>query len=238
MKRIGAFYCFYLSLLSLFAQSGSYMYTVLKINDLTTMVKGHSVYRDQPFNNIAEIQFTNCHNAFIIAFNHKSKTNIYIRGKCVGSKIISESHDLLGGYAFEDRNFVPEERPNDYGYNSRGANLPASYEDKSPYLTGKGSNSDYTVPNQHSADNLYPNAYSYLSRDETIIIVVGAFIEKQNADHTLSRIIAEGYKPYMAQNGTFTRVGIKVNYQSLTELDNMINVIRSRYNPEAYIIKP
>ncbi len=238
MKRIGAFYCLYLSLLSLFAQSGSYMYSVLKINDLTTMIKGHSVYRDQPFNNLAEVQFTNCYNAFIIAFNHKSKTTIYIRGKCVGSKIISESYDVLGSYASFDPNFEPEERPRDYEYSARGGtNVPASYEYKSPPIT-KGNNFDLMVPHEYGANNSNPNAYLDFSRDETVVIVVGAFIEKQNADHTLSRVIAEGYKPYMAQNGAFTRVGIQVTARSLTELDNMINVIRSRYNPEAYIIKP
>lgn len=80
----------------------------------------------------------------------------------------------------------------------------------------------------------YPNNEKVESSDaKECIVIVGAFIEKDNAKRMVKRIRSKGYTPYQSEHDGKIRVGVKYNCAT-HQPDDYKEKIKKIFNPEAW----
>ncbi|NJB85383.1 cell division septation protein DedD [Lewinella marina] len=69
------------------------------------------------------------------------------------------------------------------------------------------------------------------------IIAIGLFGRQRNVDKQTRRLSEAGYTPYTDQEGRNTRVGVRVTYDEVEELNRVLREIRARYTEDAFVMR-
>lgn len=213
------------------AQDQRGIYKVTSVSDALTKIKGVQATPGLFFNSIQDIQFVNCQNAYILAEKTSINSSLVINSRCQSSKIVPYvAYEILSGLARAEVpvEYSPFQNPveKNFAYIARNAEAPNNY------LTAR-----YSNPMTYSHSGNYFNSSNDLHNTIVGVIIIGSFQVKSNADIVFLRIQSEGHQPYSSPFGDYTRIGIWFQYNRLSELDEMINTIREKYNPDAYFIQ-
>ncbi|WP_420460352.1 hypothetical protein [Neolewinella sp.] len=67
------------------------------------------------------------------------------------------------------------------------------------------------------------------------IIIIGLYGRERNVRKQVGRLEAAGYVPYTSREGRNTRVGLRLRYGDEAELQRVLDEVRARYTPEAFV---
>ena len=114
-----------------------------------------------------------------------------------------------------------------------------------PTLTSDGipleeEDNQYVGPTSGSDDSEeYSSINNYSSGDNECIIIVGQFSVRANAKKFKKQIEADGYETYSGKNADkgWSMVGVKFNYDSASEKEDMLDQLQREYTNAAWIYK-
>lgn len=69
------------------------------------------------------------------------------------------------------------------------------------------------------------------------IIAIGVFRDTDNVNKLVERIYKVGYEPYLDKRGDRTRVGLQLSYQDFSEVQKALELARSEFAPDAFIME-
>jgi cell division septation protein DedD len=70
-----------------------------------------------------------------------------------------------------------------------------------------------------------------------LVIIIGAFGNKENVTRLVDDIYDAGYEPYTEKSGPLTKVGVQKAYTRAEEVDAALQDVRNRFNSDAKLIK-
>ncbi len=70
-----------------------------------------------------------------------------------------------------------------------------------------------------------------------MVIIIGAFGNKENVTRLVDEIFEAGYEPYTEKSGPLTKVGIQKTYSNPAEIENTLMEVRNRFTSDAKVYK-
>ncbi len=108
--------------------------------------------------------------------------------------------------------------------------LPAGEQFKGDFENNEGMESDELVP-------IDTESATIVEQQNLCVIIIGVFSRKEGVQKRLKDIYDFGYDAYQDKTGDLTRVGVQFGYEQKSEIVDMLDIVRDKFDHRAWILK-